>query len=92
MTPRAALAPALDERADRKPTSSTNDSKGSRSIHGQRPIGPDRRRSRRYPRQVRCIGAAIPVGLTLGGYDDDDADPTVIESDDDELDLLLFGR
>jgi hypothetical protein len=44
------------------------------------------------PRQIRCIGAALPAGLTLGGYDDDDADPMVIESDNDELDLLLFGR
>jgi hypothetical protein len=43
------------------------------------------------PRQVTCIGSALPAGLVRGGYDDDDADPAVIEADDDELDLLLFG-
>ena len=43
------------------------------------------------PRQVSCIGSALPAGLVRGGYDDDDADPAVIEADDDELDLLLLG-
>jgi hypothetical protein len=43
------------------------------------------------PRQVRCIGAAVPDGLSRGGFDDDDTDPDVIEDDDDELDLLLLG-
>lgn len=43
------------------------------------------------PRQVRCIGATVPPGLSRGGFDDDDTDPAVIEVDDDELDLLLLG-
>jgi hypothetical protein len=43
------------------------------------------------PRQITCIGAALPAGLAIGGFDDDDSDPSVIEVDDDELDLLLFG-
>jgi hypothetical protein len=42
------------------------------------------------PRQILCIGTAVPAGLARGGYDDDDNDPTVIETDDDELDLLLL--
>jgi len=43
------------------------------------------------PRQVLCIGAALPAGLTRGGYDDDDSDPAVIEADDEELELLVLG-
>jgi hypothetical protein len=44
------------------------------------------------PRQILCIGATPPAGFELGGYDDDDGDPTVIETDeDDELDLILSG-
>jgi len=45
------------------------------------------------PRQIACIGAALPPGLVYGGYDEDDADPAVIEDeeDDDLLVLLLFG-
>ncbi len=44
------------------------------------------------PRQITCIGATVPAGLSRGGFDDDDTDPTVIEVDDDELDLLLLGE
>jgi hypothetical protein len=40
------------------------------------------------PRQLLCIGAAAPPGFVRGGYDEDDADPGVIEDDDDE-DLAL---
>lgn len=43
------------------------------------------------PRQITCIGATLPDGLAIGGFDDDDGDPAVIEVDDDELDLLLLG-
>lgn len=43
------------------------------------------------PREIRCIGAAVPPGVTPGGYDDDDGDPAVIELDDEEQDLLLLG-
>jgi hypothetical protein len=44
------------------------------------------------PRQVLCIGTTTPAGFAVGGYDDDDTDPTVIETDDDdELELLLLG-
>lgn len=35
------------------------------------------------PRQVRCIGAMLPPGFARGGYDEDDDDPGVIETDDD---------
>lgn len=42
------------------------------------------------PRQIRCIGAAVPAGLARGGFDDDNTDPDVIEADDDEIDLLLL--
>ncbi len=43
------------------------------------------------PRQVRCLGASIPGGFSVRGYDEDDADPAVIESEDfeDLLDLVL---
>jgi hypothetical protein len=43
------------------------------------------------PRQVHCIGATPPAGLERGGFDEDDGDPTVIESEDvdDLLDLIL---
>jgi len=42
------------------------------------------------PRQILCIGTTTPAGFAVGGYDDDDTDPTVIESDDDDdLELLL---
>jgi hypothetical protein len=44
------------------------------------------------PRQITCIGTAIPSGLSRGGHDDDDTDPDVIEVDDDDLELLLFGE
>ena len=44
------------------------------------------------PRQILCVGTTAPAGFARGGYDDDDADPTVIETDDDDdLDQLLFG-
>jgi hypothetical protein len=44
------------------------------------------------PRSVVCIGTAIPAGLARGGYDEDDTDPTVIETEDfdDLLELLLL--
>jgi hypothetical protein len=36
--------------------------------------------------------ATLPAGLARGGFDEDDNDPTVIETDDDDdLDQLLFG-
>ena len=39
-----------------------------------------------------CIGTAIPDGFARGGYDDDDADPDVTETEesDDLLELLLL--
>jgi hypothetical protein len=40
------------------------------------------------PRQILCIGATPPQGFALRGYDDDDADPLVIEADDDDIVLL----
>ena len=44
------------------------------------------------PRQLLCLGTTTPAGFAVGGYDEDDADPTVIETDDDdELELLLLG-
>jgi hypothetical protein len=45
------------------------------------------------PRQVLCLGPANPGGFVPGGYDEDDTDPTVIETDDfDELlDLIVLG-
>jgi hypothetical protein len=43
------------------------------------------------PRQILCTGTSLPAGLARGGYDEDDNDPLVIETDDDELDLLLLG-
>jgi len=44
------------------------------------------------PHQVVCIGNALPVGLARGGYDENDSDPAVIETEDlDELlELLLL--
>jgi hypothetical protein len=44
------------------------------------------------PRQITCIGATIPAGLSSAGFDDDDGDSAVTELDDDELDLLLLGE
>jgi hypothetical protein len=43
------------------------------------------------PRQVRCLGTAIPAGLSARGYDEDAADPAVVETEDFEelLDLVL---
>jgi hypothetical protein len=41
------------------------------------------------PRQILCIGATPPQGFAPGGYDEDDGDPAVIETDDDELELVL---
>lgn len=43
------------------------------------------------PRQILCIGATTPLGFAVGGYDDDDGDPTVIEDEDfdDLLDIIL---
>jgi hypothetical protein len=43
------------------------------------------------PRQVLCLGATVPAGLVTGGYDEDDNDPAVIETEDfdDLLDLIL---
>jgi len=43
------------------------------------------------PRQVLCLGATVPPGLVVGGYDEDDSDPAVIETEDfdDLLDLIL---
>jgi len=45
------------------------------------------------PRQVLCIGTTPPAGLVTGGYDEDDTDPTVIETEDfdDLLDLIVLG-
>jgi hypothetical protein len=44
------------------------------------------------PRQLLCIGTTIPEGFARGGYDDDDTDPAVIETEDsdDLLELLLL--
>ncbi len=39
--------------------------------------------------QIPCLGAAIPDGLTIGGYDEDDGDPRVTEDPDDDEDELL---
>jgi hypothetical protein len=44
--------------------------------------------SARPPRQIRCIGTAIPPGVMVGGYDD--GAPVVIELDDEEMDILLL--
>lgn len=43
------------------------------------------------PRQVRCLGSAIPGGFSLRGYDENDGNPSVIETEDFEelLDLVL---
>lgn len=45
------------------------------------------------PRQILCIGTTLPAGLVTGGYDEDDTDPTVIETEDfdDLLDLIVLG-
>lgn len=45
------------------------------------------------PRQVLCLGPLNPAGFVAGGYDEDDGDPAVIETDDfDELlDLIVLG-
>ncbi|HEY0987479.1 MAG TPA: hypothetical protein VGD80_10530 [Kofleriaceae bacterium] len=44
------------------------------------------------PRQVLCLGATTPDGLVSRGYDEDDADPHVIETDelDDLLELIVL--
>jgi hypothetical protein len=44
------------------------------------------------PRQITCIGSALPAGLVRRGYDENDADPQVIETEDfdDLLELLLL--
>ena len=39
------------------------------------------------PRQFLCIGATLPQGFARAGYDEDDGDPGVIESDEDDLAL-----
>ena len=43
------------------------------------------------PRARVCIGATVPAGFARGGYDDNDDDPAVIETDDsdDLVDLML---
>lgn len=43
------------------------------------------------PRTIACLGAALPSGLVAGGYDEDDNDPAVIETEelDDLLDVIL---
>jgi hypothetical protein len=44
------------------------------------------------PRAIQCLGTSLPPGRQLGGYDDDDLDAAVIESEESEdelLDLLL---
>jgi hypothetical protein len=40
--------------------------------------------------QIVCLGTTTPAGLVPGGYDEDDTDPTVIETEDfdDLLDLI----
>jgi len=40
-----------------------------------------------------CIGVTWPAELVAGGYDEDDTDPTVIETEDfdDLLDLIVLG-
>jgi hypothetical protein len=45
------------------------------------------------PRQVHCLGATTPDGLVSRGYDEDDADPDVIETEelDDLLELIVLG-
>jgi hypothetical protein len=44
------------------------------------------------PRQVLCLGATAPDGLVSRGYDEDDANPDVIETDelDDLLELIVL--
>jgi hypothetical protein len=46
------------------------------------------------PRQVLCLGTTTPAGLVPGGYDEDDTDPAVIETEDfdDLLDLIVLGN
>lgn len=45
------------------------------------------------PRNILCLGPANPGGFVPGGYDEDDGDPAVIETDDfdDLLDLIVLG-
>jgi hypothetical protein len=45
------------------------------------------------PRQVLCLGASTPDGVVPGGYDEDDTDPSVIETEDfdDLLELIPLG-
>jgi hypothetical protein len=44
------------------------------------------------PRVLECIGTTVPEGFARGGYDDDDTDPMVIETEDsdDLLERLLL--
>ena len=45
------------------------------------------------PRQVRCLGETTPAGLVSGGYDEDDTNPAVIETEefDELIDLIVLG-
>jgi hypothetical protein len=45
------------------------------------------------PRNILCLGPADPGGFVPGGYDEDDNDPAVIETEDfdDLLDLIVLG-
>jgi hypothetical protein len=44
------------------------------------------------PREVQCLGATLPDQMSARGYDDDDNDKTVIETEDfdDLLDLVVL--
>jgi hypothetical protein len=42
------------------------------------------------PREIPCIGAALPSGLVPWGWDPDDGDPLVRAAADDELLELLW--
>jgi hypothetical protein len=41
---------------------------------------------------VRCLGSALPGGFSVRGYDENDGNPEVIETEDfeDLLDLVLL--
>jgi hypothetical protein len=45
------------------------------------------------PRAIECLGATIPDGMSTRGYDEDDNDKTVIETEDfdDLLDLVVLS-
>jgi len=49
--------------------------------------------SRGARNQHLCIGTTPPAGLVAGGYDEDDTDPAVSETEDfdDLLDLMVLG-